>query len=426
MFRTIARYGSRNVEGATAGFIAAIKEGRGVEGPSIADFEKQFAEYHGVKHAVSGSYGRMAFYYILRALDFPKGSEIIFPALTFWVIPEIAVVAGLNPEFVDVCPDTYNMNWREIEPAITERTRAIVPTHIYGQPCDMDPILSIADRYNLTVIEDCAHALGATYCGRKAGTFGHAALFSFQMLKGLCTYGGGMAITDDDELGQKIRTVAEKEPWPAKGDVMKRIAMGHLQRALISPYGFTLGMFLPLYFASFFGHYDLSRFLWEKIRSLDPLPDLYRKRYSNAQAEMGMKMLAIIDSLNERSREHARQLTEGLQDLKSLKLPATIHDATNVYYQYCIQVSDPSTLSRRAIRKGIDVEIMHVDVCSKLEIFSRFAKSCPVAESTEGTLQIPVYSGLQPQDVQRIIRAIRDIAKDLPAIQDQKQVAVSA
>jgi hypothetical protein len=231
-----------------------------------------------------------------------------------------------------------------------------------------------------------------------------------------------MAITNDDVLGEKIRTIAEQEPWPTRSEVQKKIIMGHLQRAFISPYGFTFSMFLPLYFASFFGHYDLSRYLWEKIRPLDPLPDSYRKRYSNAQAEMGIKMLGILDSLNDRSREHARRLTDGLRNLNSLRLPETIDDATNVYYQYCIRVSDPATLSRRAIRKGIDVEIMHVDVCSKLDIFSPFARSCPVAESTEGTLQVPVYSGLQPEDVERIIRVVREIALDLPEIQDSAPV----
>src|SRR2546430_16843281 len=102
-------------------------------------------------HATAASYGRMAFYYILRALDLPPQSEIIFPALTFWVVPEIARRVGLTPVFVDVDPLTFNIDPEKIEACITERTRAIVPTHLYGQSCDMDAVLRIAEKHNLTV-----------------------------------------------------------------------------------------------------------------------------------------------------------------------------------------------------------------------------------------------------------------------------------
>ena len=121
----------------------------------------------------------MAFYYILRALNLPAGSEIIFPALTFWVVPEIARHAGLRPVFVDVDPTTFNLDPCRIEASITAQTRAIVPTHLYGQPCEMSEILRIAEKHNLTVIEDCAQAVGARYRGTLVGTFGHAAFFSF-------------------------------------------------------------------------------------------------------------------------------------------------------------------------------------------------------------------------------------------------------
>ena len=134
----------------------------------------------------------MAFYYILRALNLPSGSEIIFPALTFWVVPEIARQAGFKPVFVDVDPFSFNLEPKHIAAAITEHTRVIVPTHLYGQPCAMKEILRIAEKHNLIVVEDCAQAAGARYHGRLVGTFGTAAFFSFQMLKGVNTYGGGM------------------------------------------------------------------------------------------------------------------------------------------------------------------------------------------------------------------------------------------
>jgi len=418
MIRTIPRYGVRHVPGSTDAALEALKYGRGVQGPEITIFENRFAEYCGVAHAVTASYGRMAFYYILRALDFPAGSEIIFPALTFWVVPEIARVCGLRPVFIDIDPRTYNIDPNLIEAAVTPRTRAIVPTHLYGLPCDMTSVMEIARKHRLTVIEDCAHALGATYRGVKAGGFGDAAFFSFQMLKGLNTYGGGMAVARDAEIAGRIRRLGEAQPWPPEGEVRKRILLGEIQRGLISPQGFTFSLFGVFYVASFLGNHDPSRFLWEKIRPLAPLPGSYRRRFSNAQAILGLKGLGALEDMNAACRANAKRLTEGLSSMPSILTPVNVPDAVPVYYQYCIRASDPAALSRRAIRKGIDIEIMHVDICNTLPLFAESACACPAAESTKNTLQLPVYSRLLPDDVERVLRTVREASHDLPPLFD--------
>ncbi|MCS6816329.1 MAG: DegT/DnrJ/EryC1/StrS family aminotransferase [Blastocatellia bacterium] len=416
MIRTIARYGVRQAPGAWQRALKALLTGQGVRGPAIREFEQRFAAYHGLRHAIATSYGRMAFYYILRALELPEGSEILIPAVTFWVVPEMAQVAGLRPIFVDVDPRHYTLAPQALARALTERTRAVVPTHLYGHPCDMEPILRWAERHDVLVIEDCAHALGATYRGRKVGTFGHAAFFSFQLLKGLNTYGGGMAVTDDDALAQRIRSLAEAEPWPSAISVLGKLLLGWLQQVFISPRGFTFTLFPLFLIASFLGDRDVSAFLWEKIRRLDPLPTSYRRRYSNAQALIGLAALEHLEAWNARTREHAQRLSEGLAGIPSLDLPRPLPDTEPVFYQYCIRVSDPSALTRRAIRRGVDIEMMHVDICSKLPLFASDARPCPVAETAAETRQLPVYSGLQPRDVERIIRVIKEISYDLPPL----------
>src|SRR5437868_10318044 len=200
MLTAISRYGARVVPN-TEELVAACKvRGEFIQGAQIAEFEDAFARRAGGGIAVTAAYGRMAFYYMLKALDLPAGSEIIFPSLTFWVVPELARVAGLKVVFADVDPKTFNLDPVSVERMITDRTRAIVPTHLYGLPCDMEAILRVAERHNLYVIEDCAHALGARYRGRPVGTFGHAAFFSFQALKPLNTFGGGMALVQDPQL----------------------------------------------------------------------------------------------------------------------------------------------------------------------------------------------------------------------------------
>jgi dTDP-4-amino-4,6-dideoxygalactose transaminase len=323
----------------------------------------------------------------------------------------MAQILGFRPVFVDIDASTFNLDPAKLEAAITSKTRAIVPTHLYGQPCDMDRIMSIAQTHKLAVIEDCAHALGAKYKGHKVGTFGDASFFSFQMLKPLNTYGGGMAVTNNDALAARIRTFAEAEEWPAAKDVFKKILFGNLQRKLIGPYGFTFTMFLAFYIASFFGDYDLSRYLWEKIRPLDPLPESYRRRYTNAQALIGIRMLQNIDAFNALNRAHAAKLTAALQGLDGIEPPAAPPDTESVYYQYCIRAADPDLLKHRAIRAGVDVEIMHVDICNVLDVFEPFKTKCPVAEGTEHTLQLPVYASLTENDLNRIVRVIREAVR---------------
>src|SRR5690242_16952113 len=165
----------------------------------------------------------MAFYYILRALELPPGSEIIFPSLTFWVVPELAKAAGLKVVFADVDPRTFTMDPESAERMVTANTRAIVPTHLYGLPCDMDRIMALAVKHDLIVLEDCAHALGATYRGKAVGTFGTAALFSFQTLKPLNCYGGGAALLMDSALGAKVRAIVDALPWPSAKRVTDRL-----------------------------------------------------------------------------------------------------------------------------------------------------------------------------------------------------------
>ena len=413
MPRTIARYGVRSLPGDEQVVVSAFRRGEAVSGPAIEEFENEFAKFHDTKHATATSFGRMAFHYILQALDLPLGSEIIFPALTFWVVPEIARRAGLRPVFVDVDPATFNLDPHKIEAALTERTRAIVPTHLYGCPCAMSEIMKIAEKHDLIVIEDCAQAAGARYRGQRVGTFGTASFFSFQMLKGINTYGGGMVVTNDDELSRRVGEQALNEPVPSVSDLLRRFAVGYGARAAVSPKTFTFWGFPLLATASLSGHHDLSRFVWEKIRPLDQFPRTYHQRYSNVQALLGLRALANLAQFNERCREHASRYTRGLVGWRHIQTPTIPDEVEHVFYQYCVYTSDPGLLSRRAIRQGVDIETTHVDVCSKLDLFREFRASCPGAEATEKALQLPVYSRLRVSDIDRVLSTVRQASEGL-------------
>ena len=426
MMRTIARYGVRSVPGDEKEILAAFRRGEAVQGPAIAEFEGRFAEYHHLDHAVTASFGRMACYYILRALDLPAGSEIIFPALTFWAVPEVARRAELKPVFVDVDPATFNIDSTRIEAAINERTKAIVPTHLYGQPCDMTEVMRIAEKHNLIVIEDCAQAVGATYRGRTVGTFGNASFFSIQLLKGINTYGGGLALTNDAALARRVREQALNEPLPSSGDLIQRFIAGLTVRALVSPKGFTFWGVPIQATASLFGHYDFSKYFWERIRPLDPFPPNYRQRYSNVQAIVGLRALTRLDDFNGRTRQHALRYTKGLSDCRAIQTPSVLPGAEHVYYQYCIYLSDPIRASRLAIRHGVDFETTHVDVCPALPLFKEFSTQCPGAEATERALQLPAYSRLRTADVERVLSVVRALANDQAPLRDQSSIQATA
>jgi len=412
----ISRYGARvlpNTEQLVAGCKA---RGELIKGPQIAEFEAAFARRHGMDaaHAIAASYGRMAFFYILKALDLPRGSEIVVPALTFWVVPELARAAGLKVVFADVDPATFTLDPSALERAITPHTRAVVPTHLYGLPCDMDAIMAIASRHGITVVEDCAHALGATYAGRPVGAFGDAAFFSFQTLKPLNCYGGGLALVRDPAVAARVRARAEAEPWPDVKRVENRLLVGKLQRIFIRPGVFTVSAFPILWVSSLLGA-NPDVYLWEKIRSLTPLPDSYTERFSNVQAVIGLAALEMLDRWTTRTQQHARVMDAALRDLPGIAVPRIPPKRTHVYYQYCVYGPQRDELVVRCVRRGVDIETLHVDVCSEMDIFANetvVPPGAPGARRAAGAMQIPVYATLTDEQAARVARVVQRVLKN--------------
>lgn len=414
MLTAVSRYGARVIPNTLETIDACKRRGEYIQGPQIAEFEAAFTARHGSGRAVSTSFGRMAFYYILTALDLPAGSEIIFPAMTFWVIPEIAHSIGMKVVFADISPRTFVLDPEAFEQAITPNTRAVVPTHLFGLPCDMDAILAIAARHQLTVIEDCAHALGATYRGRPVGTFGCAALFSFQTLKPLNTYGGGMALVNDPALAPTVAALASAEPWPSPKRVSKKLLFGRLQRLFIRPDVFTWTLF-PILWARSWTNSASDIYVWEQVRPLNPLPDGYRERYSNVQAALGLEGLKYLDEWTRQGQANAGLMNAQLSGLPGVHVPRVPPDRTHVYYQYCLRVPcDRNILLNRALHYGVDLEMRHVDKCTGLEIFGQPAGDFAGADSAEEAVQVPVYAGLTEAQITRVADVIRRLVLRWP------------
>jgi perosamine synthetase len=416
VLKAISRYGARVIPNTQELIAECRRRSELIQGPHIAEFEQAFASYHGSGRAIATSYGRMAFYYILKALGLPPGSEIIIPALTFWVVPEMARVAGLTVVFADVDRRTFGLDPESFERAITPNTRAVVPTHLFGLPCEMDAIGDIARRHDLVVIEDCAHTLGAKYRGRPAGTFGDASFFSFQTLKPLNTYGGGMALVQDAALAARVAEMAAAEPWPSQKTLSKRLFFGRLQRIFTRPEVFTWTLF-PLLWAWSWTNSDSDIYVWEDVRSLSPFPNDYRERYSNVQAAIGLEGLKHLDEWTRQTQAHAHLMNEQLSGLPGVEVPYVPSDRTHVYYQYCLQAAcDRNQLLNRALHYGVDLEMRHVDVCTRQPLFAESRVDSPGADYAADAVQVPVYSILSDGQVRRVASVIRRLVTRLPAL----------
>jgi len=424
MLTAISRYGARVIPNTQQVIAELTRQHQLVQGPHIAEFERAFAARLGAPRATAASYGRMAFYYILKALNLPAGSEVIVPALTFWVVPEMARVAGAKIVFADVDPQTFTLTAETFERAITPRTRVVVPTHLWGLPCDMDDLTRIARRHNIIVIEDCAHALGATYRGQPVGTLGDASFFSLQTLKPLNTYGGGIAVVRDPDVAQRVATLAASEPWPDEKQVTKQLLVGRVQRIAIRPRVFTSLLF-PVLWSMSWVRARPDVYLWEHIRPLTHLPKTYTERYSNVQAAIGLEGLTHLDEWTKATQANAAEMSRQLQGTRDLQRPFVPSDRTHAFYQYCAYVPNRDRLVRSCIRRGLDIETLHADVCPQLPLFADAKVPAPGAERAAQAVQLPVYGSLTGRQLQRVAAVIRRaLSRDTAIARHQPQTPV--
>ena len=414
MVTAISRYGPRVIPNTIQIIEELDRRGELLEGPHIAAFESAFGSRLGGVRAISTSYGRIAFYYIVKALGLPPGGEIVMPALTFWVMVEMARQAGLTPVFADVDPVTFNITAAAIERAITARTVAVVPTHLWGLPCDMDEILAVAARHGIAVIEDCAHALGSLYRDRPVGTLGDAAIFSFQTLKPLNAYGGGMAVVRDPAVAARVADLAAADPAPSRKRVKDRLWHGRVLRLATRPDVFTWTLF-PLLYAGTRLHWSIDMYFWEAIRPLDPFPEDYRERMSNVQAALALEGLGRLDKWNAVRQQHANRMNRMLTDVAGVRVPVVPPDRTHVFYQYCAYVPSRETVVDACLRRGVDLETLHVDLCEELPLFGAARPAAPGARQTTGTIQVPIYESLTDAQLDRVAAVVRDAVLSLEA-----------
>lgn len=354
-----------------------LRSGWLTHGPYNTQLEADFARYLGVRHAICANSGTSALYLALVGLGI-RG-EVIMPSFTFVATANATVAAGATPVFVDIRYDTCNIEPAAIEAAVTPRTEAIMPVHFGGQTADMDPVMAIARRHGLAVIEDSAETIGGEYRGKKAGTFA-VGCFSFYPTKNMTTGEGGLVATDDGALADQLRmyighgipsTPAQREksdrPW---------------YRAAVLP-GFNL-------------------------------------RMSNIHAALGVGQLARLDAMNARRREHAAWYSERLAAHPELDLPVEADGCLHVYQMYTVKLKghDRAAFLAAMRRRGVGATV-HFDPPVHLQPMyagweRRFA--LPVTEQVAACIvTLPLYPGMTPAQREHVAASVEQALAEVSA-----------
>ena len=380
------------------------------EGPAIEEFYRKFGQWLGSTHVLGASSGRTAFQLALESLNLEKGAEIIFPVFTFPVIPMAAKMLGYKPVFCDVDPVTYNSGPEHVEPKITEKTGAILATHLFGQPCPIQPLADLAKQRHIRLLEDCAHACGVRIDGRQAGTFGDIGIFSFAEGKNMPCFGGGAIVTDDDEIAGRAADILSKIPAVAKNAAIKKAFSIWALWLVTRPFIFGISAYQALRLKLFMGQSLMDSAvgddLLEEFKNLNPRIS----RMSNLQAAIGLLQLNHIDAFNEGARQNARILTENMGEVSGIRPPDAVEgDHIYVYYPLTVDPARRDDLRHHLLRNGFDTKTTDMSDCSALAPFRKTDaagdQEGPVKEAS--ILEICVYPVISQGKIRQLAETIR-------------------
>lgn len=379
-------------------------------GESVAKFEAMFADYVGVKHAIGVGSARSGLYLGLKSLHFDNDDEIIMPSYTFYALPLAVMMCGLRPIFVDVDSGTYNIDPSLIREKVNDKTRAILVTHMFGQPCDMDPIIKIADVFNLIIIEDCAHALGATYKGKRVGSLGDLAIFSFGKGKNLPCFGGGMITLKSDKICANIRRLIDDSSYPTKGNLIKEVISTFAFYCLTQRRIFSHITYPLIHFLDFIGRDCVDRQISENMSQEGSRDVFLRKaKMVNLQAAAGMEQFASLDLMNRKRRSNAQLLIEQLKKIQNVSFQMSTPWTESTYLYFYIRVLNRENFRKSMLLQRIDTKQADMHCCSNLKAFERYKASCPVAERLSlESIEIPNNPFLEKDDILYIAERIKN------------------
>ncbi|HDD24046.1 MAG: UDP-4-amino-4,6-dideoxy-N-acetyl-beta-L-altrosamine transaminase [Chloroflexi bacterium] len=361
--------------------VDTLRSGWITTGPKTKEFERRFAEYIGVRHAIAVNSCTGGLHIALAAAGVGPGDEVIVPTMTFCATANVVVHLGATPIVVDVEPDTLNIDPQCLEAAITPRTKAVIPVHLYGHPCDMDRISEIAKVHRLLIIEDAAHAVAAEWRGRRVGTLSPATVFSFYATKNLTTAEGGMITTDDDEYGERMRV------WSLHGisrDAWKR------------------------YSAEGSWYYEVS------------VPG-FKYNLADLQSALGLHQLARLEVMVQRRTELAARYHAGLCDLPEIELPTVRSGIRHAWHLYVIRLRlerleiNRAEFIERLKSEGIGTSVHFIPLHRHPYYRNRFGfqpADFPVADAAyERLISLPLYTRMTERDVDDVVKAVHRVVQ---------------
>ncbi|WP_457627583.1 DegT/DnrJ/EryC1/StrS family aminotransferase [Oceanithermus sp.] len=345
--------------------VEVVHSGRLALGPKINEFEELIADYVGVKHAVAVSSGTAALHLIVRALSIGPGDEVLVPSFTFAASVNAILYERATPVFVDIEPETYNLDPEDLEQKVTKRTKAIMAVDIFGHPAEWDEILRIADKYGLRVIDDSCEALGAEYKGRKIGQFGDAAAFAFYPNKQMTTGEGGIIVTNNDDIARLARSMRNQ----GRGE---------------------MGTWL----------------LHERLG--------YNYRLDEMSAALGLSQLSRIEEFLNKRENVASMYSSALSSIPSVRTPAVKPHVRMSWFVYVVTL-EPG-LNRDAIsgeleKRGIPTRGYFSPIHKQpyIKQFSGKTEPLPVTESiADRTLALPFFNNLTKRQVQTVASALAE------------------
>jgi len=405
-FKTIPRYKPVISKNTKQIILSRLLKGNLESGDSILKFEKSFSDYIQVKNSFSVSSNSLGLYIALKSLHLKKGDEIIMPSYNFWGIANMALLSGLKPIFCDINKDTFNINPSLIEKHITKKTKALLITHMFGQPCDIKKIKEITGKHHIHLIEDCALSCGAEYNNKKTGSFGDISVFSFNPYKNLTTFGGGMVSTNSKEISEKLSGIREKLSNTNKKKLIKDIVKTYIMKNITNPYIYTFLIYPLLH--SFPNKDIVDKLNRTKIKYMDQLPKNYQSKYTNLQASVGIEHLKILDEMNKKRINNAKLLNKLLHNIKGIKTPHKLPNVKHIYDHYVIKCKNKQEIFKKLLKNRIDAKRQIQEVCSELDIYSPYKTNCPVAKSiNKEIIGLPVGPYLKEKEVFKIYNALK-------------------
>jgi dTDP-4-amino-4,6-dideoxygalactose transaminase len=382
---------------------------------TVGEFERTFAGFIGAKHGVMTPSARFAFYLLLKAMGLGPGDEVVIPALTYFAIPSMAAAVGIKTVFADVGLRTHVLDPAAFEAAITPRTRAVVPTHLYGTPCDMEPILAIAKKHGIKVIEDCAQSTGARYRGQRAGNLGDAAYYTFGLTKNITTLSGAMVTSNDAAIAASVRADIDATEHGPMQRSTKEAATGLAMMFATHPYLYPWTLHQAIVLGNKFGKDPIHERFGEAEVRYDGVPTSFQKARPRAvQAAVGMKQIERIEALNGARVRNGRALDEALANVDGILTPQYPAGAEPIYMSFVVHHPKRDALLAALRNRGVDTTVGYMSDCSDHPLFPEFRNPQPnAARIMREQVHIPVHPRMDDRDTRHIAEAVRQAVREV-------------